>query len=316
MSEQKIVPCIWGSTDPQAMFDYYNSVFDDVHLISTSFYPTEGLLDFQKDMAGKVLTITFSVLGTTVLIVNGGPVFCPNPSVSFMVRFAKDGSFSPSLAEMDSVWAALSSEGSVLMPLDEYPFSSRYGWIQDKYGVSWQLIANDEPESSQSVDHPSGAQPSVERPVVMPVLMFSGLAANHAEEAMNYYGQVFPNTQVGEVSRYPSPEGTATTDSIAYADCAFDGQWLAFMDSGTTDFTFSEGLSLIIDCKDQAEIDHYWQQLSHVPEAEQCGWCKDQFGVSWQVTPLNMDDLIATPRAYAAMMEMKKIDLGLLEQLS
>ena len=96
-----------------------------------------------------------------------------------------------------------------------------------------------------------------------------------------------------------------------FADLQLFGQWVALMDSGVDqDFTFSPGVSLAVACADQAEIDHCWKHLSSVPEAEQCGWCVDRFGVSWQVLPDNLMELTGRPGGYQKMLEMKKIDIA------
>lgn len=302
---QSVVPSIWCSTDPDQMVSFYEQVFGDVTRLNTSYYPTEGLQEFQQSMAGQILTIEFAIHDLALVLVNGGPVFQPNPSISFMVRFSVIDHKDPQAA-LSQAWDALIEGGNALMPLDSYDFSAKYGWVQDKYGVSWQLILDDAPITEDA----EGVLSTRAR--VMPVLMFSGPAANKAEAAMNLYEGLFPDSHIGSISRYPQPVGTATTDSVSYGDCLLNGQWVAFMDSGTTDFTFNEGISLIVNCETQSEIDHYWDTLSTVPEAEQCGWCKDEFGVSWQVTPVSMDELSSNPDAYAAMMDMKKIDLEVL----
>lgn len=302
---QNIVPSLWSSEDPELMVGYYEHVFGEVSRQNTSYYPEQGLLDFQQDMAGKVLTIEFTLLGLSMIVINGGPFFAPNPSISFMVRFSPKQHSDPSSA-LTQTWERLVSEGTTLMPLDSYPFSQQYGWVQDKFGVSWQLILDADEDPSDN------AQVLSVRPQIIPVLMFSGPAANQAEAALNRYLDVFPNSRIGSISRYPEAQGTATKDSIAYGDCLLNDQWIGFMDSGTTDFTFNEAISLIVNCETQSEIDHYWDALSRVPESEQCGWCKDEFGVSWQITPVNMEELSSHPDAYAAMMQMKKIDIEVL----
>ena len=96
--------------------------------------------------------------------------------------------------------------------------------------------------------------------------------------------------------------------SIMYSDFQLAGQWFVIMDAGgPQECTFNEGVSLVVNCADQAEIDRLWDALSAVPEAEQCGWCKDRFGVSWQIVPQNMDELMAIPHSYEALLRMHKI---------
>lgn len=295
-SEQKIIPCIWCNANADEVVEFYLSVFADspgnTTEIRRSHYPSEGLADFQQSMAGKTLTIDFSVGGVRLMALNAGSEFTPNPSLSFIVNF--DPSVDAEAeAHLDATWQRLSDGGTTLMPLDAYPFSKRYGWVQDKFGVSWQLMLTD-----------PGGDP---RPFVVPSLMFANDNVNRAREALEFYASVFPDSQVGTVATYPVAQDRVEEGAVMFADFRAGGQWLAVMDSPMPqDFTFNEGVSLLVECADQAEIDHYWAELSHVPEAEVCGWCKDQFGVSWQVAPATVDELLSG-HGFAAMMQMTKI---------
>lgn len=290
---QKIVPNIWFNANAKEAVDFYTSIFNEGNIITTMYYPEDNLPDFQKDMAGKEVAIDFELDGYRFSAINAGPEFAVNPSISFMLNF--DPSRTENAREyMDTLWNKLNDGGKILMPLDEYPYSKHYGWVQDKYGVTWQLILTD----------PAGDP----RPFVIPSLMFSGEHQNQAEAAMKFYLDTFKNSRAGQVARYPQPTGPAAQDSVMFADFMLENQWFATMDSGVEqDFTFNEGVSLLVNCKDQAEIDYYWEKLSTVPEAEQCGWCKDQFGVSWQIAPENMGELMEQPDAYTKMMQMKKL---------
>lgn len=296
---QKIIPNVWFDGNAKEAAEYYVSIFPDSKILSTLYYPKsaeEGLADFQLDMAGKELTVDFELAGMRFVAINAGPEFKPNPSISFMVNFdpSRDDA---AQANLDAMWQQLIAGGKALMPLDEYPFSKRYGWVQDRYGVTWQLILTD----------PEGEP----RPFIIPALLFGNGQQNRAEEAINFYTSVFKDSRIGTVARYPEPTGPAKADALMFADFQLNGQWLAAMDSGVEqDYTFNEGISLLVDAKDQAEIDYFWGKLSAVPEAEQCGWCKDQFGVSWQVCPADVGDALKKPGAYARMMEMKKIILA------
>jgi predicted 3-demethylubiquinone-9 3-methyltransferase (glyoxalase superfamily) len=186
------------------------------------------------------------------------------------------------------------------MPLGEYPFSRRYAWVQDRHGLSWQLMLVDE-EADQKI---------------IPCLLFSGEACGRAEEAIRYYADVFENSEVGEISRYAEGEAPSSKAKVKYAGFRLDGLDFAAMDNGyDVDYTFNEALSFVVNCSDQKEIDYFWDKLSKVPEAENCGWCKDQFGVSWQVVPANMEEILFSgseeqvQRVNAAVMAMKKLDL-------
>jgi len=291
--QQKITPNLWFDHNAEEAVEFYISVFPNGKVISLSNYPTEDLPDFQKEFAGKVLTIEFELNGYRFTAINAGSEFMPTPSISFMVNF------DPSIDDdaerhLNEVWDKLSEGGEVLMPLDAYPYSKRYGWVKDKYNVSWQLM----------LTNPEGEP----RPYIIPSLMFSGPNTNRAEEAMLYYQSIFGDTRQGTISRYPEDTGPAHEGSLMYADFTLAGQWFVVMDSGVDqDFTFSEGISLSVACKDQAEIDRLWGELSAVPEFEQCGWCKDMFGVSWQIVPAAINELMEKPGAFAKMSEMKKL---------
>ncbi len=139
-----------------------------------------------------------------------------------------------------------------------------------------------------------------------------------AEEAVTHYVSVFPNSRVTAVTRYgahmPLPEGTVLT--VAFE---LDGQpYLAL--NGGPHFQFSPAVSIVIDCDSQDEIDHFWEQLSADPAAEQCGWLKDRWGLSWQVVPTELPDMLQHPeaarrqRVLDAIMRMKKLDIAQLQQ--
>lgn len=142
---------------------------------------------------------------------------------------------------------------------------------------------------------------------ITPFLWFD----NNAEEAMNYYVSVFENSKIIHIERYPDEsldkhfQGMA--GKVITGIFELNGQQFMCIDGGPQ-FIFNEAISLFVSCTDQAEIDYFWSKLSHIPESEQCGWCKDKFGVSWQIIPNNMGELLGgRPQAIQAMMKMKKI---------
>lgn len=293
---QKITPNIWFDGNAKEAIDFYVAAFPGGKVITTAYYPEsvdEGLADFQLELAGKELSIEYELGGLRFVAINAGPDFTPNPSISFMVNF--DPSRDPDArAHLDALWEALRQEGEVLMPLDSYDFSQHYGWVRDKYGVSWQLILTD----------PDGD----ERPFIIPALLFGGLAQNRCREAIDFYTSVFVNSKKGTQYPYGQATGPARAEDLMFAEFTLGGEWLVANDSGVEqNFTFNEGVSLSIACEDQAEIDRLWDALSAVAEAEQCGWCKDKFGVSWQIVPSDMATIMSRPDAYAKMMQMKKI---------
>ncbi len=294
--QQKIVPNLWCNGTAQECVDFYVSIFPESNIISTEYYPTTaegGLADFQKNMAGQVLTIEYSLAGYECVAINAGSEFQLNPSISFMLNFDPSRDTNAEM-QLNELWQKLSVGGREHMPLDSYPFSQRYGWIEDKFGVNWQLI----------LTNPEGEP----RPFIIPSLMFSQQQTNKAKEAIDYYTTVFQNAKLGTVAQYIQATGPAKAGAVQFADFTLAGQWFAAMDTAVEqNFTFNEALSFAVMCKDQSEIDYFWDKLSNVPEAEQCGWCKDKYGVSWQITPENVNDLLRKPGAFANMMRMKKL---------
>lgn len=295
---QKITPNLWFNGNAKEAVDYYLSVFPGSKQSSVAYYPNEGLADFQKDMAGKELTVDFELFNHQFTAINAGPEFTPNPSVSFIIGCeTKD--------EINSLWEKLSSGGKARMPLDAYSFSEWYGWIQDKYGVSWQLI----------LVKPEGE----ERPKVVPSLLFVKEKNGKAEEAGDFYVRVFKDSRKGSVVYFEeSTEMGQKKGDVMFSEFMLEHVWFAAMDGGNThDFDFSEGVSFLIACRDQEEIDYYWEKLTEDGGQESvCGWLKDKYGLSWQVVPANMEELMKKPNAFASMMKMRKIVIADFDDVS
>lgn len=147
---------------------------------------------------------------------------------------------------------------------------------------------------------------------IQPCLWFD----DQAREAMEYYVGVFPNSRITRIDEYPDESidehFVGMSGKVLNGEFTLNGVDFVCLDGGPL-FTFNESISFVVSCKDQAEIDDYWSKLSHVPESEQCGWCKDRFGVSWQIIPANMGELIARPEQMQVMMRQKKIVISELE---
>ena len=296
MSEQKIVPSLWFDTQAEEAAQLYTSLFKNSQIRETFRYSSAGEEIHGKE-PGTVMTVDFELDGYKVTGLNGGPEFKFNPSVSFFANCQ-------SKEEVDELWEALSQGGSVLMELAAYPFSDRYGWLSDRYGLSWQI----------NLAREAGATP------ITPSLMFVGDRAGQAEEAINFYASVFPSSEVGELFRYTEGQEPDKAGTVAYGPFSLAGQDFGAMDSAREhDFSFNEAISFVVNCKDQKEVDYYWGKLSAVPESEVCGWLKDKFGVSWQIVPTVLYELISSSdrasadRAMEAMLKMKKLDIAQLE---
>jgi len=291
-----ITPCIWLDDQAEQAAALYAGTFPGARTVATSRH-SESADNPSGRPRGSVLTVELELAGQRFTLLNGGPLFVPNPSVSFFVRTA-----APS--EADRLFAALAEQGETLMPLGAYPWSERYGWVKDRFGVSWQVIAGRRPPGAASI---------------VPCLMFSGPQHGRAEEALRAYAAVFPGGRVEQVERYAAGEGPPGT--VKHGRVLLGGQELVAMDShvahGTT---FNEALSFQVRCEDQGEVDRYWAALGEGGAHGPCGWLKDRFGLSWQVVPAAMDrwmasgDGAARDRAFQAMLKMTKLDIAALQR--
>ena len=289
----KIIPHLWFDKNAHEAAQFYTSIFPDSKIMSTTTQNSPYSGDFD--------IVSFELWNQEFMAIGAGPYFKFNPSISFIVNF--DPSRLDDAGEMlEHVWSKLSEGGAVLMPLDSYPFSEKFGWIQDKYGLSWQLM----------LTNPEGE----ERPEIVPSLMFVGENCGKAEEAMNFYTTVFKNAKKGQLTRYPKGMEPDKEGTVMFSDFKLENLWMVAMDSAHEhNFNFNEAISLLVNCDSQKEIDYYWEKLSAVPEAERCGWLKDQFGVSWQIVPRELDEMMTkgTPEQIArvneVMLKMKKLNL-------
>lgn len=293
---QPIVPCLWFDSDAEHAVKLYLSAFKNSKITSTAKY----LVDTPSNKPiGSVMTIDFELSGQKFMALNGGPFFKPNPSISFIVTLATK-------SEVDTLWKKLSSGGAVLMELGEYPFSKRYGWLQDKYGFSWQLILADSKKEL--------------RPPIFPSLLFVGANCGKAQEAMKFYCSVFKNSKIASINKYGPTQSPDKEGTVMFADFMLEGYWLAAMDSAHEHkFAFNEAISFIIYCKDQKEIDYYYQKLSADKDAEVCGWLKDKFGVPWQLVTVGFEKLMTGKNAKKVMEEllkMKRIDVNKLAKIA
>lgn len=289
-----IVPCLWFDDQAEAAAQFYIDTFGGGSVSAISRYPESSDNPSGKPR-GSVLTVEFEVAGLRFTGLNGGPHFTINPSISFFVHV-------DTAAEADRLSGALARGGSVLMPLGEYAWSPRYAWVQDRFGVSWQVMAGKRPSGGGAV---------------APCLMFSNERRGQAAAALQVYARVLGG-RVEALEHYAAGQGPE--DLIQHGRIAARGVSLTAMDSPIDHaFGFNEGLSLQVMCDDQAELDRCWAELSEGGEQGPCGWLKDRFGVSWQVVPaaiaewLTSPDTAARERAFAAVMRMKKLDIAAIQ---
>jgi len=288
---QPIVPNLWYDKEAIEAAKWYVSLFENSRIINIATIPDTP--------SGDAELVDFQLVNLQFSAINGGPYFKLNPSISLMVACS-------SKEEVDKLHESLAAGGIELMPLGEYPFSTRYAWVQDKYGLSWQLMLVDN---------------AGELPKLRPSLLFAGDACGKAEAAIDYYVSVFEQSSKGYINYYAEGEAPDARAKINYADVILRGTHLTAMDHGCGgDFSFNEACSLMVLCEDQTEIDYYWDKLSSVPEAEQCGWVKDQFGLSWQIVPRSLNDVYINgskeeiKRVTEAFLKMKKLDIAAIEK--
>lgn len=293
-----ITPHLWFNTEAREAAEFYCSVFPASRI--------DALTLLRDTPSGDCDLVSFSLNGQPFMAISAGPLFKFNPSVSFMVNF--DATRDPQAQEkLDAAWGRLIEGGQALMPLDSYPFSKRYGWVQDRYGLSWQLILKD-----------TAGEP---RPFIEPALLFVGANAGKAEEAGAFWRSVFDDSEAGQMARYPEGMPPNRPGTVMFSDFRLDQTWFVAMDGANEHgFIFNEAISFMVTCRDQAEVDRYWAQLSSVPAAEQCGWCKDRFGLSWQITPHVLDEAMTSgdqakvDRVTRAVMDMHKLDVEQIER--
>lgn len=270
-----IYPCIWSNNQAKEIAAFYCSLFSHSHIITEMPFIVHLELD-----------------GFKCSIMNGGNRYKPNPSVSLFVTCETD-------AEIDALWGKLSEGGSVLMPVDKYEWSERYGWCTDKYGVSWQLY--------------KGKLSDVGNQKIAPFLTFVGNQLGNAEAAAKWYTFLFQNSEIQGIAHYPK-EIPQIGGMTMHAQFLLDGKvWMASDAAGEHLYGFDEGMSFVVECDTQTEIDFFWDNFTKEGQEGMCGWCKDKFGVSWQIIPADLGKWVSNPekgqKVVAAFMQMKKFDI-------
>jgi len=275
---QKIRPFLWFDGQAEEAANFYTSIFKNSKIQSVS--PTSA---------------SFALAGLKFIALNGGPQFKFTPAISFFVKCKTK-------REIEELWRKLSMGGTALMELAQYPFSEKFGWVQDQFGLSWQLNLTGRAQSTT------------------PFLMFVGKQHGKAEEAMNFYVSLFKDSKVITIERYGAGE-EESEGTVKHATFSLNGCEFMAADSGREHpFTFTEAISLFVRCKTQPEVDYFWERLSLDGAKSRCGWLKDKFGVSWQIVPsilgdmLNDEDDEKSDRVMKVMLQMDKLDIKTLKQ--
>jgi predicted 3-demethylubiquinone-9 3-methyltransferase (glyoxalase superfamily) len=269
-----IYPCIWYDGNARDAAAFYCSVFRN-----------------SKITTDTPMVVNFELKGQKFMGLNGGPKFKANPSVSFFVVCETE-------TETDEVWNKLSEEGVVLMPLEKYDWSAKYGWLQDRFGLSWQISQGKLEEVGQ---------------YFTPCLLFVGEQHGKAEEAVHFYTSVFRDSSIAGILRYTAGE-TDPEGSVKHAQFTINDYVMMAMDSAFPhQFAFNEAISFVVNCSNQEEIDYYWNKLTEGGQESMCGWLKDKYGVSWQIIPAMLGSLMADPkrsqRVMQAFLQMRKFDI-------
>ncbi|CAM3481827.1 VOC family protein [Elizabethkingia occulta] len=275
-----IFPCLWCNGDAKEAAEFYCQVFGGKITVDTP------------------VVINIELFGQKLMLLNAGPQFEKNPSISFLINCASE-------EDVQHYWDMLSEGGMALMELDSYPWSKKYGWIKDKYGTTWQLYFGETQEQK-----------------MVPTLMFMHKNNGKAMEAMEFYTSTFPESKIEGVLKYKDgDENGENPENVQHAHFVINNYMLSCMDSSFDHkFDFNEGISLVTMTNDQKETDHLWNTLiSGGGRESMCGWLKDQYGVSWQIVPkrlielMNDSDPEKSQKVVQAMLKMQKIVISDLE---
>ncbi|MDF2942524.1 MAG: 3-demethylubiquinone-9 3-methyltransferase [Herbinix sp.] len=283
----KLIPHLWFDKEADEASKFYMSLFEDSKLIDKSI--------LNDTPSGTVDMITIELAGQKFMLLSAGPYFKFTPAISFLIACN-------TATEVEMLWEKLIEKGEALMELGAYPFSEKYGWVADQYGLSWQIMYMGDIEIKQKIT---------------PTLMFVGDQCGNTEEAIHFYTSVFQDSKIGEILRYGEDASPDKSGTILHVGFTLENLDFAAMDSAYEHkFTFNEAISFVVNCESQEEIDYYWDKLSAVPEAEECGWLKDKYGVSWQIVPTAMNEMMQNKdpkklqQVTEAFLKMKKFNLA------
>jgi predicted 3-demethylubiquinone-9 3-methyltransferase (glyoxalase superfamily) len=269
-----IYPCLWFDHEAHDAARFYSTVFEKAHIA----YETGFLAMLQLP-------------GLKIMLMNGGPTYKLSPAMSYYVYCGNE-------ASINSYYALLKEGGELFMPLDSYHWSEKYAWVQDKYGVSWQLDIHDI-NSDQKV---------------VPTLLFANEKRELVKNATSHYSGIFSDSKILLESPYPPgsgmPEGT-----LLFTQFKLDGFIFNAMSSAIPhDFDFTPANSMVIECDTQEEIDHFWEALGVGGKFDRCGWLADKYDVSWQIIPSVLPGLMRdpekAPRVAAVFMQMQKLEIA------
>ncbi len=275
-----ITPCLWFDTQALAAAEFYVSLFKNSEIRKTVQYPAGNFPDGKPLPAGKVLTVDFTLSGQDFTGLNGGPDFSFTPALSLFVDCETRD-------ELQYLQTALSAAGR----------ADADGWLTDKYGLSWRLALTGRSQS------------------IVPFLRFTGKACGRAESAMRDYCSLFPVSKIVSLE-HGGAGNDASGKLLKFGTFLLGDRAMAAMDDcAVNPAPFNEAFSFNVRCQTQADIDAYWNKLTAGGEEGPCGWLKDRYGVSWQITGESFDAMLSdtepakAARVMAALFSMRKIDL-------
>lgn len=270
----KIYPCLWFDGKAKEAAEFYCSIFKGAKITTDT-----------------PMVVMLEIYGKKIMGLNGGPMFTINPSISLFV-------LCENIDETNKVWEKLADGGKVMMPIDKYFWSERYGWVQDKFGMTWQVSVVDK---------------AGDPPKISPSMLFVGDQFGNAGAAVKLYTDIFSNSSTDVLYLYP--EGDANAGKVMFSEFKLSGYNVIAMDGpGNHAYDFNEAVSFVVDCDEQEEVDYYWDKfIGSGGKESMCGWLEDKFGVSWQIVPkqlisaLNNPDREKAAKSMQAMLKMKKI---------
>lgn len=273
-----IFPCLWFDGQAGEAASFYCSIFKN-----------SGISDENP------LVVTFFLNGMKIMGLNGGPMFQINPSISLFVTC-------DSIRETNRIWDLLIEGGSTYMEIDSYPWSERYGWLKDRFGMTWQISSSGKNDGELRI---------------LPSILFVGEKFGKAKEAINHYLSIFNDSSVDMMVDFPEADDHA--GKTLYSEFTLNQSGFIAMDGpGDHRYTFNEAVSLVAECDTQEEIDYLWDKLTEEGEESMCGWLKDRFGVSWQIVPSVLKELMAdsekAQKAIQAFSRMRKFEIEKLLQ--
>jgi predicted 3-demethylubiquinone-9 3-methyltransferase (glyoxalase superfamily) len=276
----QIYPCLWFNGQAKEAAELYCNAFGGASAI----------------VRDTPMVVTFEIEGKRIMGLNGGPQFTISPALSFFVTYYDRD-------RLERLWQQLAEGGSALMALGEYPWAPLYGWVKDRFGTTWQLMLGELPPHGQTVHL---------------AFLFANTQLGRAREAIDFYTDIFPQSVQHHQELYRAGE-PVQEGFLKFGHFSLNGETLAAMDGpGDHTFAFGEGFSLVVECDTQEQIDHYWKRLTEGGAESQCGWLKDRFGVSWQIVPSVLKELMGypakAPTVMAAFLKMKKFDIATLLQ--